>query len=343
MRELGAVAVDEAAVGECEATGTGGELVGGDLVLEVMERDPPTGVALGEGTVGEPGKQPSGVSGTTARRLPKGAHRVGRDATAAGEHGELTVTVLIGVGKIANAKGDRGKNTGVLVSVRPVRVRDRIDVGALKQVHHVLPVPRMGATGFDHAPDQRYAQREVPDPQAQAVRNGRSPVEVGFSPAAQQSQGLLERQLVHFPLGGANGTGDATVADGEQQRAPRRADHIERIEGLSIPDVVDDEQERSTGKQLGKAVTAYLGGRERNRLASEPGGEALLQLRWCRLLAGIDPGDPVAKDAPHGRGVCDRGCQDRLAGAAHADQADGAVRNNVVAHRVEDVGPGDVP
>ncbi len=118
-------------MGVCEGTRAGDQLVGGDVVLQVVERDPPPGVTLGQGAVGEPGEQPSSVRGTAARRRPKGAHRVGRDATAAGEHGELTVTVLGGRGKIVNAQRDRGKHTSVLVAVRPVLVPDRVDVGAL--------------------------------------------------------------------------------------------------------------------------------------------------------------------------------------------------------------------
>ncbi len=142
---------------------------------------------------------------------------------------------------------------------------------------------------------------------------------------AQQGQGLVERQLVHFSLGGASGAGDAAAAGGEQQRPLGRTGHVEGIEGLSVPDVVDDQQERPTGEELGEAVTAFLGGRERHRLAGEPGGQAFLELCRCRLGPGIDPGDPVGKGGLHVWVACDRGCEDRLAGAAHADQADGAM------------------
>lgn len=63
MREMRTVAVEEAAVGEYEAIGASGELMGGDVVLEVVERDPPPGVALGQRAVSEPGEQAPGVRG----------------------------------------------------------------------------------------------------------------------------------------------------------------------------------------------------------------------------------------------------------------------------------------
>jgi hypothetical protein len=58
---------------------------------------------------------------------------------------------------------------------------------------------------------------------------------------AQQGQGLVERQLVYFSLGGASGASDAAAAGGEQQRPLRRTGHVEGIEGLSVPDFVDDQ------------------------------------------------------------------------------------------------------
>ena len=151
-------------MGLCEADWV--ELVGGDVVLEVVEHDPSPVVALGQGPVGQPGEQPPGVLGTVARRYPQGAHCGGRDAAAAGEHGEFPITVLIGGGKLVNADSDRGQDTGVLVAVRPVRVGDRIDVRRFEQPHHLLPGAWLAAAAFHHPPDQRHAQGEVPDAQA---------------------------------------------------------------------------------------------------------------------------------------------------------------------------------
>jgi hypothetical protein len=108
---------------------------------------------------------------------------------------------------------------------------------------------------------------------------------------------------------------------------------------VSVPDIVDNQQERSTGEQLGKAVTAHLDGRERNRLTGEPSGQAFFWLGRRRLQGSIDSDDPVGEGGLHRRVACDRRWQDRLSGVAHADQADGAVRNHVVACRIQDVGP----
>jgi hypothetical protein len=92
----------------------------------------PPVAALGQGSVGEPGDQPSGVFGTAARRRPEDAHCGGRNATTPGEHGELPVTVPVSGGKIVDAQSDRGQDTGVLVVVRAVLVGDRFDVGGVE-------------------------------------------------------------------------------------------------------------------------------------------------------------------------------------------------------------------
>jgi hypothetical protein len=67
VRELEAVSIEEPTVGEREALATATELMSDDVVLEVVERDPPSVIALGQGPVSEPGEQAPGVAGTEAR------------------------------------------------------------------------------------------------------------------------------------------------------------------------------------------------------------------------------------------------------------------------------------